>query len=448
MEVNNVRRSLLGVLCLGLSFYSAGAAGAEHPGFPRIGSINVGAPQDYHETAYQEQLARVDMSIINMWPGWEKSRGPMETVVRNIKSRNPNSKVFLYIINNERNINSTDTWGELINKAYEAKWWLYPKSGTTTLVKSTFGTSHYILNNTLLGARDSNGELFVEWFPRYMTTALYKPTPSMDGFFTDNVFWRPRVNGDWNRDGTTDDKTNPTVQAWTRQGYRRHFELLKELMPGKYQIGNIADWGHPSATLTELQGVLHGGVIEHILGMPYSPEGMDHAGNINSRGSWAEMMRWYRKTMAAIGEPKLVVFHQDGVPGDYQAFRYGLTSCMMDDAYYAFSDVNKGFNSVVWFDEYNVDLGQALSGPATTAWKSGVYRRDFQNGIALVNPRGNGPVEVDLGEDFRKLTGKQAPTVNNGQVVRKVTLKDRDGIILMRLKGATKPRPPENIRVE
>jgi hypothetical protein len=101
----------------------------------------------------------------------------------------------------------------------------------------------------------------------------------------------------------------------------------------------------------------------------------------------------------------------------------------------------------VWFDEYDAKLGQAIEAPTTTAWQNGVYRRNFENGIALVNPRGNGPREVTLEEDFKRIAGKQAPGVNNGQVTRKVQLNDRDGIILLRLKPAPLPSAPKLVGV-
>jgi hypothetical protein len=159
------------------------------------------------------------------------------------------------------------------------------------------------------------------------------------------------------------------------------------------------------------------------------------------------MMRWYRKTMAAIAEPKLVAFHQVGSPTDYKSLRYGLASCLLDNGYFAFTDKAQGYTGVVWFDEYDADLGQAVSAPATTAWQKGVYRRDFENGIALVNPKGNGTVEVTLEQDFRRLDGKQAPTVNNGQVARKIVLQDRDGIILKRIKSVSAPSAPKLVAV-
>jgi hypothetical protein len=209
-------------------------------------------------------------------------------------------------------------------------------------------------------------------------------------------------------------------------------------MPGKLMIGNIADWGRSSAVLTELDQTLNGGLIEGIIGADYSVE---------SWASWAEMMRWYRKTMAAVAAPKLVAFHQIGSVTDYKALRYGLASCMLDDAYFAFTDKAKGYSGVAWFDEYDAKLGQAVVGPATTAWQKGVYRRDFENGIVLVNPKGNGPVEVTLEEDFRRLSGKQAPTVNNGALTRKIVLQDRDGIILKRVKPVAAPTAPKLVAI-
>jgi hypothetical protein len=83
----------------------------------------------------------------------------------------------------------------------------------------------------------------------------------------------------------------------------------------------------------------------------------------------------------------------------------------------------------------------------TKAWQNGVYRRNFENGIVLVNPKGNGPREVTLEEDFRRIKGTQAPSVNNGQLTRKVQLADRDGIILLRLKPLPPPSAPKLVGV-
>jgi hypothetical protein len=207
-------------------------------------------------------------------------------------------------------------------------------------------------------------------------------------------------------------------------------------MPDKLQIANIADWGNPSAVLTEYDQLLPGGIMEAILGEPYSAE--------NQRG-WDGMMAHYRKTMAALAPPKLGIFHQFGSPSEYQAMRYGLGSTLLDDGYYAFTDRDDGYSGVEWFDELDVKLGRATSAPPQAAWQEGVWRRDFEYGIALVNPKGNGPVEVTLERDFRKIEGRQDRSVNNGDRVTKVKLRDRDAIILLRT--VKRPRPPGGVRV-
>jgi hypothetical protein len=159
------------------------------------------------------------------------------------------------------------------------------------------------------------------------------------------------------------------------------------------------------------------------------------------------MMRNYRRIMAALAAPKYLICGAEGSPTDYQFVRYALASCSMDDGYFAFTDLSKQYQGVPWFDEYGVKLGAALSGPSTSAWQSGVYRRNFQNGIVLVNPKGNGARTVTLETDYVKIKGTQAPAVNNGATVRTVTLKDRDGIILLRKGTAAAPAAPSGFTV-
>jgi hypothetical protein len=132
----------------------------------------------------------------------------------------------------------------------------------------------------------------------------------------------------------------------------------------------------------------------------------------------------------------------DGNPTDYQTFRYGLASCLMDNAYFAYNN-EISYSGVPHFDEYDANLGAAVSKPSTAAWQQGVYRRDFENGIALVNPKGNGAKDVTLEGDFVAIKGTQVPAVNSGKTVRTVHLNDRDGIILMRVKPAKRPAAPQ-----
>jgi hypothetical protein len=418
------------------------ASAADSPPFPRLAGVNNGSPHNYQDPAYQAKLAKLNWSLLGIWVGWGASSDTtMEQAVRAIKAINPGHQVFLY--ENPMEVDQ-DNVGEavLFEKVDQMKWWAYERGSSGPLLLSPYGRvkerRQYHVNNTLFTPKDSSGYQQWEWHARWVVQQFYKPNPSMDGFFEDNVFWRPRIDADWNRDGVTDPKDSPQAGKWLREALAKRFQLFDTLMPGKLMIGNIADWGMSAAVLTELDQKLNGGLIEGIIGKHYSVE---------TWSTWAEMMRWYRKTMAAVAEPKLVAFHQVGTVTDYKGMRYGLASCLLDNGYYAFTDETKGYTGVPWFDEYDSKLGKAVQSPVTVAWQKGVYRRDFENGIALVNPKGNGPVEVTLEEDFRRLTGKQDPGVNNGALTRKLVLQDRDGIILKRVKPVAAPTAPKLVAV-
>jgi hypothetical protein len=421
--------------------FPAGAVDNKPP-YPRLAGVNNGSPHNYDEPAYQAKLAKLNFAVLAIWVGWDQTYGmTMEQVVRNIKAINPNFRAFLY--ENSMEVSAESAAAAVVfDKVDRMKWWAFPNGTSGEPMLSHFGKQaskpNYQVNTTLFTSRDSSGYQQWEWHARYVVQQFYKPNPSIDGFFEDNVFWRPRVDADWNRDGVTDKASSPEAGRWLREAYRKRFQLFDTLMPGKLMIGNIADWGRSSAVLTELDQTLNGGLMEGMIGADYSVE---------SWASWAEMMRWYRKTMAAVAAPKLVAFHQFGSVTDFKSLRYGLGSCLLDDGYFAFSEKGKGYSGVVWFDEYDARLGQAVVGPSTVAWQKGVYRRDFENGIVLVNPKGNGPVEVTLEEDFRRLSGKQDPVVNNGALTRKVVLQDRDGIILKRVKPVAAPTAPKLVAV-
>jgi hypothetical protein len=157
-------------------------------------------------------------------------------------------------------------------------------------------------------------------------------------------------------------------------------------------------------------------------------------------------MKGYRKVMAALAAPKLGICSWDGTLTDYQGMRYGFASCAMDDGYFAYTNSSKPYYGAPHFDEFDAKLGAAVSGPSLSAWQSGVYRRDFANGIVLVNPKGNGSRTVKLEGDFVKIKGTQDTSVNNGATVREVTLKDRDGVVLLRKAPITRPKPPGSVQ--
>jgi Hypothetical glycosyl hydrolase family 15 len=401
------------------------------PPFPRIGGIQVGTPYDYNDPTLQAELAKQAVTVLGYYPGLTPGGESMDSIVKSIKALNPNTLIFVYIEEDEEYLNAdvTGTANQALRDRIIANnWWLYPDTSDTDPVPSFYGDGGYTINNSVYTPKDpATGMDAVDWMTHWYVQN-YFPSSSLDGLFMDNVFTQPRVSGDWDRDGDDLAPTDPKAEAALQGGYERYFSLVRQLLPGKYEIGNIATWGQGTSIPAGYMNMVDGGEIEGLIGKSWSVE---------SWGGWQEMESQYYSIMGAINSPKLAIFNQWGDPTDYQSMRYGLASCLMNDGYYSFTNTASGYNGVVWFDEYNANLGQAISSPPTAAWQNGVWRRDFTNGIALVNPKGNGPQTVQLGGTFVKLKGTQDPSVNDGETVTSVTLQDRDGIILLRTTPAS-----------
>jgi Hypothetical glycosyl hydrolase family 15 len=432
-----IRKLFIGLSAIAATVAAGTASAFSPPPFPRLAGINIGAPQDYNNSTYEANLAKLSFSILSMYPGFQPGGMTMDQVVKAIKAQNPNTMVFIYVNENERD-ESGGVFASYEAQLNQMDWWLYPQgcSGGTP-VASAEGNGFQEINNSLHTKKDAAGDDAVDWMTKFFFQSYYQgAAPSSDGFFMDNVFWEPMVNGDWTCSGQSESNTSATAGTALRQGYQRYFSLIRTLMPsGKYQLGNIGDWADATTPIPEYQGMADGGVLEAYIGKSYSYEGF---------AGWQGMMSRYHEIMGMVNAPKLLIFNAAGAITDYQTMRYSLASSLMDDGYFCYTDLAVNYSSVPWFDEYNASLGAAVTPPQAGAWQKGVYRRDFENGIALVNPKGNGAQTVTLETSFVKLKGNQAPAVNSGAAVTQVTLNDRDGIVLLRVVPAHQPKPPTN----
>jgi hypothetical protein len=433
----SIRQAMTAVAAVGALATCASAFAFTPPPFPRLGGVDYGNPFNYNDSTVQAQLAKQSVILLNYYPGMSMSGESMDSVAQAIHGINPNALVFLYVQSDYQNPSgSPDAWSAYRSQLNSMKWWLYPNTSDNSPVATQNSTAWYTVNNSPYTPKDSSGDDSIDWITRFYVSNYYKPNPHIDGFFMDNVFLQPNVPGDWYRNGSVLQPSDPKAQAAIQAGYERYFSLVRTLMPGKYQIGNVAEWGQSAAVPSGYTNMADGGLMEAMIGASWSIEGW---------GGWQQMMSQYTRVVGALKAPKLAIFNQYGSPTDYQSFRYGFASCLMNDGYYSFTDPSKGYTGVVWFDEYNANLGQATAVPPTAAWQKGVWRRDFSNGIALVNPKGNGTQTVQLGGTFIKIKGGQAPSVNNGQTVTSVTLQDRDGVILLRQSPLRQPKAPTGV---
>jgi hypothetical protein len=429
------RNSLIGgVLALAVfaQIHAASAQSAPPP-FPLLGAYLI-QPEDYTVVA---NINKIGILIISGWPGMTQNGKTTQQMVTTIKASNPNIKITQYE-NIDNMYNPDQAFQTEINALNTNNWWrrtTSPGGGIT----STFGGTTFDIN-PMAKTLTAGGQTMLQWFAAYHTGWITTASPALDGIYTDNYLWKPRRDADYLENGTTQSQNNATIQQDWRNAYADWDAKLRVAMGSNYMHwGNTADWGEGS-----IQGwnqLLNGGDFENaIVSTAPGSGGTEGAG-------WSHMMNSYKIMMNALvpfkGAGPYLVFQQNQMSStDYQALRYGFASCLLDNGYF-FAAPGGNYNAMGWYDEFNFNLGAAIAGPnnptnstyskgGLTVWQNGVWRRDFQNGIALVNPRGNGAQTVTLETTYKHFSGTQDPSVNNGQSVTSVTLNDRDGVILLR----------------
>jgi len=389
--------------------------------FPRLMGMNIGA-KNYESAAYQAAMAKLDVVILGFYRGWQNryaatSTLAMRKVVQSLKAINPKILVGQYTILNEALDDPNDTASlDIKTKLDAADWWLLNAAKRKVQYTREYGPT-WEVNVSTWAPRDAGGERWPEWIAGRNYNIFFRDIPEFDIMFLDNV-GKVRVAADWDRDGVDEPLDSPAVLAANYAGHVAEWNRVRQLLPGVLLIGNTDnDLGNP-----EWKGQLDGGFLEGIMGETWS---------IETRTGWHAAMARYRTVMQNTRTPKIVGFNVHGSPVDYRFFRYAYTSCLLDDGYFSFSDGTVMYSGVPWFDEYDFKLGGALSGPPAAAWSQGVWRRDFQNGVVLVNPTiVDRTVRVEPG--LRRLAGSQDPAVNDGAVVTQVTLRPKDGIVLRR----------------
>lgn len=421
--------------------------------YPRIGGVNIGA-KVYDDPAYQADLAKADWIILDFPRGWKRNGQTMANVLNNIRALNPDIFISQYVTISSV-MPAPDAAEADLRLKIESElgpdgkgdWWAYDTSGNKVPWQFN-GRLH--VNRTSFVTPDSNGDYYPQ-FKAKRDKAVFYNNPAFNVIYIDNFDDR-----EWTGAGVPDhnlDGSSERNDAEYRRAQVAFVEAWRNEMPGTPVVGNITPWIYPNndwpdSPPTEYRGqVLDGGIMESMIGEKWSVEGTASDGSVNGWGSFEKAMDSYHRAMTyTTGE--FVMFHIRARPTDYRLMRYGLTMCLMDDGYFALSNTENS-GSKPWFDEYGVNLGRPEPFSSMTEqkaagtwrpWQEGVYRRNFENGIVLVNPRGNGLRTVEVEAGFMRIAGTQDPQHNSGAVVNEITLNEGDGILLIR--DAAPPTPP------
>jgi hypothetical protein len=491
--VGHVARAvLLGSMAVALAGPSA--AGDK---FPRLGMISTGGPQKYGST-FQPYAAKFNVVIIGGgWEGWQQSAGySKETVISNIKSQSyVNTRVFQYIALNSlynstyASSNAYPTWYKQVSAR---NWWLHSVGTSGTPVADPQSSQRWLVD---MGANvpvdPTTGLGPYAWGAKYVNDLFHlgrysgtSAAASLDGFFLDNVLIDPSngmgnvANGDWLRNYTTQAHNAATTYTTLMAGQKEFYSYLSTSWPGSQQLGNVGatyalaannyySGTDPTlnsqilANASPLSGTIQGGAIEHAIGKSFS---------IETYGGSAGLQRWYQTALNNVNGSKLMILSHgnvqangsdpltfsSGVPATWsapwQGMRYGLAAALMNNGYY-FPD-NGVYDEETttnrrWFDEFDNagrsagylgnPVANSTGNPQAAAWSNGVWMREFQGGVVLWNPKGNGARAVTVSglvspsghTGLKHILGTQDPAINNGRAVTSVTLQDRDGLILL-----------------
>ena len=455
---------LMGLLCAGCGSNTTGVGLRPEPAtavarianhrFPRLANqVQLCCRTDYTEPLLSElgywDLVVIDPPVLVTAPEYLGERGAIRTL-------NPNTIILAYFSAADVN----PRWRQPIMDEFagtvDSSWYLRDVQGRTVplfevapdvwtwSLNLTTPVSHHIptfIRDRILAGGLVDG-VFYDWASTRIAW-LHHRDPARSGRL------------DMNGDGVAE-PDSVIDRVWT-SGYSEMLAQSRALFPrGTLLVGN-GGWGTGTAYDTLLQGVMLEQLLEGERGDPVSY-------------GWEPSMRTYGHYQTQAREPRLsIIMANRDDPENTRFMRFALGSTLLFDGYFAYTnrtDPTTAYQTARWYDEYSVDLttGSARKGiqfkgylgwPVTEAFnarqpserllatlESGeaaatkVWRRDFQNGIVVVNPSRDAQ-RLELENTYRKIRGVRDREFNNGSPVKTLVLAPRTAAILLREPGSS-----------
>ena len=408
------------VIVVGLALLSPAPAAAalKTPAdkFVRTANYYLKAGTDIRPEHY-DQLAKYDLLILPA-----EAQVYNRTLFGELRKRNPTILILAYVPTKSYNYSWVDPLHAKLQAGLQDAWWLHDQFGGQVSVWP--GTA---MLNMVSGWGD--------YLPQFVASEIWA-TKLWDGIlydeFSGNVSWVNGGNIDIHRDSGKDDPTLVDV-AWKRA-------TMNMLKATRDKLGAEAIIVTNGDSTDDLQANINGRMFESF---PTPWE---------AGGTWAGVMSNYIRLQTRVGYPAVFIINANtgntGENADFRKVRFSLASTMLGDGFFSF-DFGETDHGQIWnYDEQGVKLGRPLGGPVNLLaptkknLTAGVWRRDFENGVVLVNSTDQ-PRKVELKEELERIRGAQAPDVNDGSVATSVTLAASDGLLLLKplakLIGATFP---------
>ncbi len=363
------------------------------------------------------ELAKWNLLILDM-----ETQINSEKQLLEIKKINPNIILLAYI----NSIELMDNVGIYRNAVLRNQlasglsdsWWLRDQNGNK--ISNWPGSS--MLNLTDKGKTDAAGKRFNDYLPNFVINEI-KSSGLWDGIFYDNtwgdVAWINSGNIDANDDRQKDEITELN-SAWAN-GFEKVLATTRKLAGNDFIIvGN-------GRVYEGYQKLLNGMMLE------------DFPSSWENGGTWTGSMKTYLHLPSVNITPNVSIINSfNKSQTDYRYFRYGLASALLGNGFYSFDYDTTDHSQAWWYDEYDVNLGPAVSGAYNlldskdTSIKTGLWRRDFKYGSAIVNSTDKEQLYVFSKEDIEKIKGAQDPNFNTGLKINYLKLAAKDGIVLLR----------------
>lgn len=406
-----MHRKIILTICtilIGLSCVQPVLAWEEKTDFPKIANTYLlpNVPKENFDDLAQFDLVILDVDAQTIDP----------SLFYVLRSENPDIKTLAYIPSQSVNDQDLSAWARFRNinykKVNEEDWWLLSSNGEIVNFPG-WDTINFV----------DGGD---EW-NEYLSSLIASDVASRDvwdGIFLDMVFadlcWIN--NGDIDLDQDGERESDVELNAY----WNEHMEDLMEKADQKIAKPVVANLNLVENFEDNLNGVMW-----ESFPSPWF------------NNAWELQMEQYvNKLPDRNKEPQIYIINSNtdnrGFSSSFKKMRFGLASTLMGDGYYSFDYGSENHGQVWWYDEYSVELGEAKSRPynlldkENTIMKSGLWRRDFENGVAIVNSTNETQTFVFEMEEFEKINGSQDRTVNNGAKVNWVKIDAQDGLILLK----------------
>jgi hypothetical protein len=325
-------------------------------------------------------LAKFKRGILGL--GADKGHARISEFVRAIHATSPATMVGQYVCCTEwaSVLPSTDAKRPALDEISANGWFLRTAAGAPTQQMQQSGK--FDVNPTLATRPNAAGERWPEYLARFDAGKL--PADCFDFIFQDNCNAWPRIDADWNLDGS--DETPAQSASAMRAGYRAYTDALK-LRHGLPVCGNVesksASGILPTLACPEWSGALAMAYLEKMVGDPSSPE---------TWGSFDELAKRISGTIAALPAGDVIVGLR---ASSTEEAVYGLCVTMLWDCYASIHMQAAGnvvyVQTPLWLPEFDAPIGTPVSAMSTMG---AAKTRGYTNGRVLVNPSKTTAIEV------------------------------------------------------